>query len=109
MLRPRPLPTTSIDADCLPRESPPASSPALRAAKSLSARSPCVASKARPMASGTCGPTRMLPCADQVLPWRSPAQLGVASVWRVGSTGLAVARRPGAGDELTYWYMDVHT
>src|ERR1035441_10914879 len=46
MLWPRLLPTTSIDADCFLRES----SPALRAANSFSARSPCEASKARPMA-----------------------------------------------------------
>jgi hypothetical protein len=73
---PPPLRTTSIDADCLPRASPPASSPAFSAANSLSASSPSVALKARPMASGTCGPTRMLPWADHVLPWRSPAQFG---------------------------------
>src|SRR5206468_2202820 len=76
MLRPPCFLTTRIEADCRPRESPPALSPALSAAKSFSANSPCVASKALHIDSGTCAPTRMLPCADHVLPWRSPAHLG---------------------------------
>src|SRR5258708_29935491 len=76
ILRPPPLRTTSIEADCRPRESPPASSPALSAAHNFSASSPVADSNARPIDSGTCGPTRIFPCADQVLPCRSPTHVG---------------------------------
>src|SRR6185436_17014554 len=94
VLRPPPLRTTSMDADCRPRVSPPASSPALSAAHIFSASSPWVASNALPIDSGTCGPARILPCADHGIfaPaafWRSPAQVGALGPVKVATFPLA--------------------
>ena len=61
MLRPAPFCTTRSAADWRPRESPPASCPASRAATSRSARLPSVFSNAAAIASTTSGPVRILP------------------------------------------------
>src|SRR5688572_30917571 len=70
---PPPFLTTTIDAACMPRVSPPAAWPASSAAMNRIDRCPLVSSNALIIASTTWGPARMLPCAAQYLPSLPPA------------------------------------
>ena len=66
-------------ADCLPRLSPPAASPASSAASRCSASDPRAASNAASVRATTAGPASMLPATETSSPRTEPHQLTHAS------------------------------